>query len=379
MSTRPRRESSSRSSAHAGSSTAELRRRGNALAAVLDELPTPCLVADLAAVRANLRAGADAAGALGARLRPHAKAHKCSALLRLQLAEEHTSGATCATPAEALALARLGFDDVLVANEVVSRAGVAELAEAARALERLAVAVDSAAGVDAAARVAAAAGRELGVLVDLDVGSGRCGVPPASDEALALAEGVVAAPGLRLDGLMGYASHANRKTDADRRRVAAEVKAAFAATRERLAQRGIAVKTVSGGSTGMWNVDQGLTELQLGSYALMELSYADALDSPFVPALFCAATVVSRPTPDRVILNAGWKALSGELGLPLAPAGLEALDYSDEHLTCRGTGQVGDHVLLLPAHLDPTMNLHPRVFVLEGARVVDEWPVDLRR
>jgi D-serine deaminase-like pyridoxal phosphate-dependent protein len=106
---------------------------------VLDELPTPCLVADLAAVRANLRAGASAAGALGAQLRPHAKAHKCSALLHLQLAEEHTTGVTCATSAEALALARLGFDDVLVANEVVSRAGVAELAEAARSLERLAV------------------------------------------------------------------------------------------------------------------------------------------------------------------------------------------------------------------------------------------------
>jgi D-serine deaminase-like pyridoxal phosphate-dependent protein len=178
---------------------------------------------------------------------------------------------------------------------------------------------------------------------------------------------------------MGYASHANRKTDADRRRVAAEVKTAFAATRERLAQRGLAVTTVSGGSTGMWNVDQGLTELQLGSYALMERSYAGALDSPFVLALFCAATVISRPAADRAILNAGWKALSGELGLPLAPAGLEALDYSDEHLTCRGVQEIGDHVLLLPAHLDPTMNLHPRVFVLEDGALVDEWRIDLRR
>jgi D-serine deaminase-like pyridoxal phosphate-dependent protein len=360
------------------SDATELRRRGDALAAVLDELPTPCLVADLTAVRANLRAGADAAAALGARLRPHAKAHKCSALLRLQLAEEHTTGVTCATSAEALALARRGFGDVLVANEVVSRAGVAELAEAASRLERLAVAVDSQAGVEAAAAVSAAAGREVGVLVDLDVGSGRCGLPPASDDAVAVAEAAAATPGLRLDGLMGYASHANRKTDDDRRRVAAEVKSAFAATRERLAQHGLAVATVSGGSTGMWNVDQGLTELQLGSYALMELSYASALASPFVPALFCAATVISRPSADRVILNAGWKALSGELGLPLAPAGLEPLDYSDEHLTCRGTGQVGDQVMLLPAHLDPTMNLHPRVYVLDDGAVVDEWPVDLR-
>jgi len=267
---------------------------------------------------------------------------------------------------------------VLVANEVVSRASVAELAEAARGVDRLAVAVDSRAGVDAAA-AAAAAGREIGVLVDLDVGSGRCGLPPASDDAIAVAEAAAAAPGLRLEGLMGYASHANRTTDEDRRRVAGEVKAAFAATRDRLAQHGLEAATVSGGSTGMWNVDQGLTELQLGSYALMELSYASALDSPFAAALFCAATVISRPTADRVILNAGWKSLSGELGLPLAPAGLEALDYSDEHLTCRGAAGIGDHVLLLPAHLDPTMNLHPRVYVLEDGVVVDEWPIDLRR
>ena len=337
---------------------------------------------DLPRVRENLRAGARAAAALGALLRPHAKAHKCSSLLRLQLGEQHTRGLTCATSREAVGLARLGFTDVLVANEVVSRRGVAELAEAAGLLDRLAVAVDSAAGVEAAAAVAAAAGRELGVLVDLDVGSGRCGLPPASDAAVAVAESVAAAPGLRLDGLMGYASHANRGSDEDRRRVAAEVRASFAATADRLAGRGLRVEVVSGGSTGMWNVDQGLTELQLGSYALMESSYALALGSPFVPALFCAATVISRPAADRAVLDAGWKALSGELGLPLAPAGLAAADSSDEHLTCRVAEApgpaVGDCVLLLPAHLDPTINLHPRVFVLEGGAVVDEWRVDLR-
>lgn len=362
----------------------DLRRRGDELAPLLCELPTPCLVADLAAVRANLRAGANAAGALGARLRPHAKAHKCSSLLRLQLSEEHTAGVTCATSNEALRLARLGFGDVLVANEVVSRHGVAELTEAARQLDRLVLAVDSETGVEAASAVAATSGREVAVLVDLDVGSGRCGVPPASDAALAVAEAAARDTGLCLEGLMGYASHANRGTDDDRRRVAAEVKAAFEATMARLAGRGLAVSTVSGGSTGMWNVDQGLTELQLGSYALMEASYAGALDGgPFAAALFCAATAISRPAPDRLVLDAGLKAMSAELGLPVAPDGIEPDDFSDEHLTCRVAGgawpAVGDQVLLLPAHLDPAMNLHHRVFVLEGGAVVDEWPVDLRR
>jgi D-serine deaminase-like pyridoxal phosphate-dependent protein len=108
----------------------DLERRTVELAPALAELPTPCLVADVAVIRSNLRAGAAAAGSLGTALRPHAKAHRCSALLRLQLEEENTSGVTCATPGEALALARLGFADVLLANEVVSRRGVEQLTAA---------------------------------------------------------------------------------------------------------------------------------------------------------------------------------------------------------------------------------------------------------
>jgi D-serine deaminase-like pyridoxal phosphate-dependent protein len=353
------------------------------LAPALAELPTPCLVADLAVVRSNLRAGATAAGRLGAVLRPHAKAHRCSALLRLQLEEENTSGVTCATPGEALALARLGFADVLLANEVVSRRGVDQLAAAARLLERLTVAVDNHESVEAARGAAAAADRQLDVLIDLDVGSGRCGIPSASDEVVARADEVAASPGLRLAGLMAYASHANREPDPDRRAaVAADVKRRIALVRARLAESGFAVATVSGGSTGMWDADQGPTELQLGSYALMEASYALAVESPFEPALFCAATVVSRHPPGPAVLNCGWKAISAELGLPVAPTGLAPLAFSDEHLTCRVDGdpgpRIGDQVLLLPAHLDPTMNLHPRLFLIEHGSVVGEWRIDLR-
>jgi D-serine deaminase-like pyridoxal phosphate-dependent protein len=360
-----------------------LARRTVELAPALAELPTPCLVADLAAVRSNLRAGADAAQALGAVLRPHAKAHRCSTLLRLQLAEVNTSGVTCATPGEALALARLGFADVLVANEVVSRRGVEQLADAARGLDRLTLAVDSHDSVEAAKAVASRADRQLDVLIDLDVGSGRCGIPSESDEVVACAEEVSASPGLRPSGLMAYASHANREPDAARRAsVAADVKRRIELVRTRLAGRGFAVATVSGGSTGMWDVDQGLTELQLGSYALMEASYGLAVESPFVPALFCAATVVSRHPPGPAVVNSGWKAISAELGLPVAPTGLVPLSFSDEHLTCRADGdhgpEIGDQVLLLPAHLDPTVNLHRSVYLIEHGSVVDEWRIDVR-
>jgi D-serine deaminase-like pyridoxal phosphate-dependent protein len=114
----------------------------------------------------------------------------------------------------------------------------------------------------------------------------------------------------------------------------------------------------------------------------MEASYALAVESPFAPALFCAATVVSRHPPGPIVLNSGWKAISAELGLPVAPTGLAPLAFSDEHLTCRVEGDrgpsIGDQLLLLPTHLDPTMNLHPRLFLIEHGSVVDEWRIDVR-
>ena len=366
----------------ADSLQAELGRLTVGLAPVLADLPTPCLVAALEVARSNLREGAAAARRLGAHLRPHVKAHRCSALLRLQLDEDGASGVTCATPGEAVALARLGFGDVLLANEVVSRHGVEQLVGAARGLDRLTVAVDSRAGVEAAKAVAAGADRRLDVLIDLDVGSGRCGIPSDSEEVVGCAEEVTASRGLCLAGLMAYASHANHEPDPGRRAlVAAEVKRLIEAARTRVTGRGFELVTVSGGSTGMWDVDQGLTELQLGSYALMEASYALAIESPFAPALFCAATVVSRHS-GHAVLDSGWKSISGELGLPLAPPGLTPIAFSDEHLTCRIDGgpgpQIGAQVLLLPAHLDPTMNLHRRVFVIEAGSLVDEWRIDVR-
>ncbi|MGH3042544.1 MAG: DSD1 family PLP-dependent enzyme, partial [Gaiellaceae bacterium] len=141
------------------------------------------------------------------------------------------------------------------------------------------------------------------------------------------------------------------------------------------------IRTVSGGSTGLWDLDQGLTELQLGSYVLMEGRYA-SVGLPFQPALFCAATIISRPRRHVAVLDAGWKSLSGEFGLPLGPPGLSPLSLSDEHLVCEVAREskleIGSVVLLLPAHLDPTVNLHDRLVAFEGGTCT-EWEVDLRR
>jgi D-serine deaminase-like pyridoxal phosphate-dependent protein len=359
-----------------------LSERGERWGAILERLKTPCLLVDAETVDANCSVAAEHAWRMGLTIRPHAKAHKCSALLRRQLAAGSTKGITCATAEEAALLGRLGFDDVLVANEVVSAHGSALLEEAARLGTRLNVAVDSALGVDCAARAARAVGREIGVLIDFDVGSGRCGFCVETDDFVELARRVAMQPSLHLEGIMAYTGKANYfPKRVDRAAFAQVVKAQVQTARETLESGSFSLGVVSGGATGTFDLDQGLTEVQLGSYVLMEGRYA-TVGLPFAPALFCAATVISRARHNRVILDCGWKAMSGELGLPVMPPNLNPVSLSDEHLACDvaldSSFEVGQVVLTLPAHLDPTVNLHERVVVVEGGEA-SEWMIDLRR
>jgi D-serine deaminase-like pyridoxal phosphate-dependent protein len=349
---------------------------------LLERARTPCLVVDVETLRLNCNTAARHARRLGVAIRPHVKAHKCSTLLHEQLEGGGVTGVTCATAYEAEALAALGFDDILVANEIVSPAGIDALVRAAKLVENLVVAVDSRRGVTAAAAVAQAADHEVGVLIDIDVGSGRCGVAPDSDAVWQLAQQAADSDGLGFEGIMGYTGRANYiPSRAMRQVVADEVKSMLALARQRLEAHGLMPDTISGGSTGLFDLDQGLTEIQLGSYVLMEGRYA-GVGLPFVPALFCATTVISSARPNHVVLDCGWKALSGEFGFPVLPPGLEATAFGDEHLTCLATEPdrfaIGDVVLVLPAHLDPTVNLHERLLVFEG-KSVTEWPIDLRR
>jgi D-threonine aldolase len=348
---------------------------------LLCRLQTPCLLAFGETIDENCRLASEGAQRLGLRIRPHVKAHKCTAVLRRQLSFPGASGVTCATAPEAQSLATLGFDDILIANEVISRSGRDALVSAARTGVELTVAVDSRRGVEVIARAAESAAREIGVVVDIDVGGGRCGVEPVSDDVWKLAALAVTTDGTRLEGIMGYSGQANYlPSRRERLRVAADVKARVNAAASALRARGLPVNSITGGSTGLFDCDQGLTELQLGSYVLMEGRYG-GVGLPFLPAVFCAATVVSSPRRDRAILDCGWKALSGEFGLPILPAGLEPTASSDEHLACQVTGtppEVGDVVLVIPAHLDPTMNLHDRLLVFEGGRAL-EVAIDLRR
>jgi D-serine deaminase-like pyridoxal phosphate-dependent protein len=346
----------------------------------LAAIPTPFLLVDVAALRRNVARAVALAD--GVSLRPHFKAHKCTRVLAEQVAGGGCRGVTCATAAEARVLAEAGFGTILVANEVVHPAALALLAAAARRVEVTACA-DAPVHVERLGAVAAEHGVELGVLLDVDVGQHRCGLPPGSPELIPLAARIARTPGLRLEGLMGYDGHAqHRPTPSDRAAAAQDTAAILAAERDRLAGAGYPSPVVSGGGTGtlQGSVAAGvLTEVQAGSYALMDVEYG-AVAAPFERAVSCVATVISRHG-GRAVADAGLKALSCEHGLPVAEdAGVQVVGMADEHATLAVSGAggpaVGDAIALVPHHLDPTVNLHAALHARHPDGSIERWDVD---
>ena len=352
---------------------------------VLDRLPTPCLVVDAAAAGRNIQRCAAFFAGQQAALRPHFKAHKCTTLMRQQLAAGGCAGVACQTSWEALVLARAGFSDILIANQVVDAAALDELAEAA-AIARLTVVVDDAVQVDLLAAAAGRRGVSVGVLIELDVGAGRCGLPFGDAGLVPIAERIARQDRLGFRGLQAYEGHAvHRDSREVRATLVRQAAHQIQQERARLAAAGFDCEIVSGGGTGTYDLAAqagALTEIQAGSYVLMDGRYG-TLDLPFEPALYCAATVISRHG-SRAVLNAGLKELTVEYGMPaIQAAGARVTALSDEHAQVRLTPEqgglaVGDKVLLIPAHVDPAVNLYDRLFAWDGAEVT-EWEVDGRR
>jgi D-serine deaminase-like pyridoxal phosphate-dependent protein len=355
---------------------------------VAARLPTPCAVVDVAACRRNIaRAVSCVQGDTGTRLRPHFKAHKSATLLARQLAAGGCSGVTCATASEAEVLAEHGFGDILVANEVVAGPALAALG---RAAERSAVTVvvDDLAHVGLLGAQARRDGVRFGVLIEIDVGLHRCGLPLGSERLLTIAGAVRATEELTLRGLQGYegqavllASRAARRAHVWR---AAEI---LATERDRLLAAAHACPVISGGGTGTLDlaVEAGvLTEIQAGSYVLMDSHYA-RLELPFEQALFILSTVISRPRRGTAVIDAGLKAMTTEHGLATVIGdGLEMTRLSDEHGWLRVAGdaspRIGDRLMLVPSHVDPCLNLHDVLFAWEGeASTLEAWPIDGRR
>jgi len=323
----------------------------------IEELRTPALVADGDALEHNLRVMAEALP--GPRLRPHVKAHKCTALAARQAAHGHRSF-TCATIAEMEGLARAGLgDDLLLANEVIDarRLGAID--------GRVTAAVDSDETI-----AAAATGGVREILIDVNVGLPRCGCAPG--EAGRLAD-LARARGLAVRGVMGYEGHAMMIDERVRREaVVAESMALLLA-----AHADVGGEVISAGGTGSYDCNAAATEIQAGSYVLLDTAYAK-LSLPFRQALFVLATVIS-VSEDFAVADCGLKALGMDHGNPAID---EARVWfcSDEHVTFAPEApvRVGDRVRVWPAHVDPTVAYHERLHVALGEEVVDSWAIDLR-
>lgn len=329
-----------------------------------EDLATPALIVDSAAFERNLDRMAEVWPARS--LRPHVKAHKTTGIARRQAARGHT-GFTCATIREVEVMAAVGLgDDLLLANEVVDMRRLGAVVEAGA---RVTVAIDSEELVRAAVE-----GGVRDVLVDVNVGLPRCGCAPEVAGALA---DTARAAGLDVRGVMGYEGHLMLVADpADRRSQTEQCMAILLA-----AHAEVGGDIVSGGGTGTWTSNTWVTELQAGSYALMDTTYAAVEDVPFEQALTVLATVISVNGAGWAVADAGLKAFGMDHGDPSLP-GSQVWYCSDEHVVFSMNDaplpSVGDRVRLQPAHIDPTCALHERMYVVDNDSIVDEWPIDMR-
>ena len=326
----------------------------------LSQLTTPALVVDVRALEANLRTMARALS--GDRLRPHVKAHKCTALAARQAALG-SSGFTCATVREMEGMARAGLgEDLLLANEV---ADATRLGALARTGARVTVAVDSEETIDAAARAGVPE-----VLIDVNVGLPRCGC--TAEDAGRLAERARARR-ISVRGVMGYEGHVvGLESRASREEMTAASMAQLVRAHEL-----VGGDVVSAGGTGTYDINTWATEIQAGSYALMDTAYAK-LGLPFAQALTVLSTVIS-VSEGWVVADCGLKALGLDHGNP-SVEGAEVWYCSDEHLVLAPQQglRVGERIRVLPAHIDPTVAYHAHLHLADGEDVVERWDVDLR-
>ena len=347
----------------------------------LQDVDTPALVLDLGAFEQNLSTLKSSVGD-SVRIRPHAKTNKCPDVAKRQIALGAV-GVCCQKVSEAEAMVEGGIGDVLVSNEVVGAPKLARLSALAKKA-RLGICVDSAEGL----AQLKASGADVDVYVEIEVGMKRCGVAPGAP-AVALATEILG-QGMRFGGLQAYHGRAQHLRTMEERHAVIETAAQHVGhTKRMLQEAGIACPIVTGAGSGtyMFEVQSGVwDEIQPGSYAFMDADYARnewATPLPrFEHALFVLATVMSRPSPGLAILDAGLKASSVDSGMPgiWQRPGLTYTHASDEHGWVEGADvpRLGEKLLLVPGHCDPTINLYDWYVCVRRGVVEALWPITAR-
>ena len=352
----------------------------------VEEVDTPALILDLDAFEANLDRLASMLDGTGVRLRAHAKTHKSPVIAHLQMARGAV-GQCVQKVAEAEAMAWGGVPDIIVTNQVVGAAKLARLAAMAR-ITRIAVCADDPRHVQAVEAAAESAGVRIPVLVEIDVGMGRCGTQ-AGPDAVALAGQIAASRHLEFRGLQAYHGAAQHmRSPAEREAAVGQAAVAVRRTLEQLRQQGLECPVVGGAGTGTFalEVASGVyTEVQCGSYCFMDADYARNAQAPgFTQALFVLATVMSTAQPGIAVVDAGLKALSTDSGMPLVwqRSGISYVGASDEHgkLACQpgARPELGEKLHLVPGHCDPTVDRYDWYVGVRKGVVECLWPISAR-
>lgn len=354
------------------------------------EIDTPALLVDLPAMEKNLRQMADFFVGKEAALRPHVKLYNAAPELAHMQLKAGAQGVTCAKLCEAEVLAAAGIKDILIANQIVGPKKLERLVKVA-AICDIKVAVDNSGNVSALSQAALENNVSIGVLVEVNIGHNRCGVAPF-EAALQLSREVVNSPGLRYMGLMGYDGHCTLKvTDEEREGLALQANRLLAENRRYIEAAGIPVQIVSGSGTFTYRYATqvpGITEVQAGSYLLMDTAFKDHGVREFELTLSVLCTVTSRPTYpsdiDLAVIDIGRKSISAQLGMPEVKYPLEAkvFSLSQEHgrLSLEGDAsrlKVSDKVELWVRDSNGTINMFDRIYAIRDGMVEAAWEIPL--
>jgi D-serine deaminase-like pyridoxal phosphate-dependent protein len=346
-------------------------------------IDTPALFVDLAILDQNIARIAEACRAHGVRWRPHIKGQKVPQIVEREFAAG-ARGITCAKLSEAEVMAAAGIDDILIANQIAGEHKVERLMRLLRTTHVI-VAVDHPANIAALGAAARAHGVTAPVVIEVDVGMKRAGVPPGAP-SVELAGMVHRTAGLEFSGVMAWEGHAARIDDpAEKARLVREAVTSLTATAAAIRERGIPVEIVSCGGTGTYLLTTsipGVTEVQAGGGVFSDVAYRSLYNVDHPCALTVLTTVTSRPTPTRIICDAGKKAMSSDVALP-QPIGLPhvaSVRLSAEHgivelREASETPRVGDTLEFIVGYSDTTVHLHEDMYATRDGRVEAVWPV----
>jgi D-serine deaminase-like pyridoxal phosphate-dependent protein len=349
-------------------------------------LDTPALLVDLDVMDANITRIAAFCRHHGVGWRPHIKGHKTVEVARKELAAGAV-GITCAKLGEAEVMGAAGIANILIANQIVGPIKIRRLMALCDAADPI-VAVDSMANVASLAGAAADRQRPLHVVIEVDIGMKRAGVAPGAS-VVALAKAISEHPSLRFRGLIGWEAHAVTIADTkEKERAVAAAVGLLAASAAACRQAGYALDIVSCGGTGTFPhcaMQPGVTEVQVGGAIFSDMHYRDHYHTDFPCALTLMATVTSRPTGTRIVLDAGKKAMSGDAAMP-HPIGLPGvcnLRLSAEHATIELDSpserpRIGDRVEFIVGYSDTTVHLHEEIVGIRRGCVEAIWPIAAR-